>query len=366
MMRRNILLILLSLAGLPALLTAQDEYPVIVSPPQTTVTVFTNWQSIKITYTIAYLDGYEPRFEEFRPEAMSFGLELDPEKGLALVRLNKRRYKNENYEDLVYYLRHIGEKKGEMIIPEQIFRYVRKEPGQSLEGLVVQETKSPAGVIRYDSVLTKNADDIMDTVDFGSFKRQQQLWFGASAATLLLAGLMLVLVFRRPVVSKKVLLKMHDKSLAVTQEALKEERLLPQEALKQFIASLKERQELVIKMTKIAGKEPGGLVKRQEIVTLANAIRRLLSAYLVEILDSDTPAEIYLNATLTTDLDDQTKQSLVTLADKLTRLDKVLYGQIEGKPLLAELGDCLKVGRDLELANSFWRRWLARCKNVWS
>src|SRR3989338_7436682 len=88
---------------------ARVENPVIVDQPLVLITVFTNWQEIQLTYTIRWLDGYEPLFDEAKPENMSFGeFELDPIRGHKLERRNRRKYKKENYEDLVYYLRYIN------------------------------------------------------------------------------------------------------------------------------------------------------------------------------------------------------------------------------------------------------------------
>src|SRR3989338_772061 len=107
MRKRQIFMLLIAIwlaIIIPAM--GQEEMPVIVDPPRVSMTVFTNWQEIKLTYTIRWLDGYELLYEMSEPENMSFGeFELDPIKGHELERQNRRRYKKENYEDLVYYLR---------------------------------------------------------------------------------------------------------------------------------------------------------------------------------------------------------------------------------------------------------------------
>ncbi|MBI2669930.1 MAG: hypothetical protein HYX20_02215 [Candidatus Yanofskybacteria bacterium] len=181
---------------------AQEEMPVIIDQPISNRTVFTNWEEIKLTYTVRWLDGYKPLFEMAEPEDMSFGdhFELDPVKGRKLIKINERKYKKENYADLVYYLRYIDEKKGEVEISEQTFHYIKQEPGRSDEGAEAKEVKAPGIILRYDSVLTKGADDIMDRVDFGSFRGQENLWKGLIGGLALLTSMILFWLFRKPAI----------------------------------------------------------------------------------------------------------------------------------------------------------------------
>ncbi len=365
-MRKRFCLALLAvfLAYLPERVLAQDEYPVIVSAPQVSVSVFTNWQLIKLTYTIGYLDGYQPNFEEARPENMSFGLEIDQEKGSQLLRLNKRRYKNENYEDLVYYVRHIGEKKGEITIPEQIFRYIKEEPGQSAEGQLVHEAKAPATVLRYDSVLTKEANDIMDVIDFGSFQKQEKIWRVAYLGLVVLSGLVIFFIFYRPAVARKMTVRPKNTSGKVLESNPEKlsALLLPKQALQKFIQDFQSRQTLVVSLPAIST-EIRPTLDQEERARLANGLKELLGIYIPTILDSDTPEEISLKIKDVPD-DHRYKNPLVALGKQLVYLDGLFYGQKAVQNLSADLRDALLACRDLARADAWWPKVKVWVKNI--
>ena len=361
----SLALLAIFLACLPLNLLAQDEYPVIVSFPQLSVSVFTNWQLVKLTYTVGYLDGYRVNFEEARPENMMFGLEIDQEKGSKLIRLNKRKYKKENYEDLVYYVRHIGEKKGEVTIPEQTFRYIKEEPGRSSEGQLVHEAKAPAAVLRYDSTLTKNADDIMDVVDFGSFQKQEKIWKGLAMGAVALSMLSVFLIFYWPA----VIIRIRKKSKVLIEESKEQAKqadtsiLTPQEAVKEFKKDLQIRQNSFRNLANIST-DICIVLDREERVRLANDLKGLLQVYWPAILASDTPHEIELKVENISTAD-RNKKSLVNLAKQLVYLDNLLYGQKALQDLSADLRDALLVCRDLERADSWWELLKFRARNFW-
>ncbi len=365
-MRKIFSLALLSvfLAYLPFNLFGQDELPVIVNLPQVSVTVFTNYQLIKLTYTIGYLDGYQPRFEEAEPANMSFGLAIDQEKGSRLIRLNKRRYKNENYEDLVYYLRHIGEKKEEITIPEQTFRYIKEEPGRPLEGQVVHEVKAPETIVRYDSVLTEKADDIIDVIDFGSFQREEKIWKGLSVSLMFFGVLAAALVWYWPAIKRRSSWPIQKTAEQSAGAAIIKEQLTSQEMLQQFIYQLQERKTIWEKLAFVSP-EIRQVVDHEERARLANGLKKLLQAYDPAILDSDTPAEIELKTTAIIPYDDDRQNSLIALASQLVYHDAVLFGKkpAQKRDLTADLRDVLLACDDLRRADSWWqwkiwRQWL--------
>jgi hypothetical protein len=88
------------------------------------------------------------------------------------------KFYKENHLLLTYYLRHVGPVKGEIIIPQQKFFYVRLIPGQrGLDGLVAEDpAESEAIYLRYDSTLTEDANDIKDRIYFGSYLAQSRWW----------------------------------------------------------------------------------------------------------------------------------------------------------------------------------------------
>lgn len=344
-----------------SVLGAQDEYPVIVSPPRSSVTVFTNYELIELTYTIGYLDGYRPLFEEAGPEKMSFGFEIDSIQGSQLVRRQKRKYKNENYEDLVYYLRHIGEKKGEILIPEQIFRYVKETPGQTLVNKEVYEVKAPALTLRYDSVLTKNADDIIDLVDFGNFKEAEYGWKAAMVVLDVLGGAAIFLLFYRPVKNRISVSPLKNKKgsrkLSGTTESA--ERLTPKEALASFLGKTQ------IIFTAYASYQSKTMIGRQARIQLANALRQLLTAYAPDILCSDTPREIHTKIIkMEGAAGTGAKNLLVSLASELVALDSAFYGQTAPRSVSEDARVLLRLGNDLKISGSFWRRTAAKLKNI--
>ena len=363
-MRKVFSLALLSvfLACLPNNLSAQDEFPVVVISAQSEVTVFTNYQMIRLTYTVGYLDGYLVRFEEAEPANMSFGLAIDQEKGARLIRLNKRRYKNENYEDLVYYLRHIGEKKGEITIPEQVFRYIKEEPGRLLEGQIVREIKSPEMVIRYGSVLTEKADDIMDVIDFGSFQKQEKIWKGLSIGWMVLTVLGIALIWYWPVLKQKTDVRTLRTAEESADTLITERQLVPEEVLGQFIDQLQEK-KLVLGGLISIDSDLGAVIDHEERAKLANGLKNLLRTYDLAILDSDTPAEIELKIMGIAPYEKRQK-SLATLASQLVYHDGVLFGKKPAQNLSADLRDTLLACQDLQRADSWWQweMWRERLK----
>ncbi len=168
----------------------------IVDGPRISRTAFTNWESIELAYTVRWLDGYEPVKDDLKPEAMNFGiLELDPEFSEESDIRNERKFENENFFDIVYHLRYMGEKKGEIIVPGQRFPYRSIEAGS-------QEVKyfpTPEFKLAYNTVLTSDAEDIKEEFDPGSYQRTAMFW-KMSAALVVLLGIAggFLLVFFRP------------------------------------------------------------------------------------------------------------------------------------------------------------------------
>ncbi|MBI2063074.1 MAG: hypothetical protein HYT61_02425 [Candidatus Yanofskybacteria bacterium] len=267
-------------------LLAQEEMPVIIDPPRVSMTAFTNWQEIQLIYTVRWLDGYRPLFDLAKPENMSFSpFELDPAKGYNLELRNQRKYKKENYVDLIYYLRHIGEKKGEMIIPEQTFFYVKEEAGKTLENLETKEFKTPGVKLRYDSVLIKDANDIMDQIDFGSFKRQENIFKGLMGGLAFMFSTVLFLLFRKPIVYAARKTGISKTAHLGVEIAAHEERLVPKEALKQF-CNILDRLLVYVKTDSSSDKT------EEAIGHLYNELRRLLLSSIPDLSEADTTKEV--------------------------------------------------------------------------
>ena len=182
----------------PARLSGQEVFvPLRVEGPRISRTAFTNWESIELAYTVGWMDGYEPILAELKPEAMSFGiLELDPAWAEETDIKNERKFEKENYFDITYHLRYMGEKKGEVVVAGPKFAYRDLLASNStVQYFPTQEFK-----LVYDTVLTSDAEDIKEEFDLGSYQTAAMLW-KVSAVVVILAGVIgtFVLVFFRPV-----------------------------------------------------------------------------------------------------------------------------------------------------------------------
>lgn len=320
-MRRKPLILLCMLFA--RALIAQEEMPVIVDPPRVSMTVFTNWQEIQLTYTIRWLDGYEPLFDEAKPENMSFGeFELDPIKGQKLIKINERKYKKENYADLVYYLRYIGEKKGDITIPEQEFRYTKEGAGKSIESLEVYEVKAPGITLRYDSVLTKDADDIMDRVDFGSFRGQKNLFKGLIVGIALIFSMVIFLLFRKPAIyaAKKT---SETKAVSAGQTIdEQEERLAPKYA-RIFLGNKLVRLQMGLVDNPDDQKFHDAARK-----TICNELRRFFLLYVPDLAEGEFSCED-IRTKISRIPEKRKKELLIVLTNQLEYHENFLY---HGKP----------------------------------
>ncbi len=305
-----------------ALLAQEEELPFFVDPPKVSITAITTWQEITLTYTLHWLDGYRPQFDDAKPENMSFSpFELDPARGYKLEKQNQHKYKNENYVDLVYHLRLLNEKKGETPIPEQVFKYIKEGPGGSVENSEVKDFKVPvipAIGPRYDSLLTKGADDIMDNIDFGSFKKQEQTWKGLAIIPLVLFGISTLILFRRRkvLVSRKKV-KMSGKTLKQTGENY-QERHSPKEALKLFNKNLGQ----LLTNTLLV---PNPAPPLELLTKLHEELRQLLVSYVPGVLDSDTPRQI--GSKIAKIESGDLRDNLRVLNDCLVGYDDLLYAE---------------------------------------
>ncbi len=202
-MRRLFLRLLLAsaLAALPKTTFGQEVSPLIVEGPRISKTVFTNWQNIELTYIVRYMKGYEPLLDDMKPRNMFFGpLELDPEFADNLDIRNKRSSGGESYFDVVYHLRYIKEKKEELEIPGQKFSYIQLQAGKEITELSAEHFETQKFLLAYKTVLTSNADDIKDPIDFGSFSGPAWRWKVASGGVLVFGLIFSLLIFRKPVV----------------------------------------------------------------------------------------------------------------------------------------------------------------------
>ncbi len=202
-MRRFLVRLLLAsaLAALPKLTFGQEVAAFIVEGPRISRTAFTNWENIELTYIVRYMKGYEPLLDDMKPRNMVFGpLELDPEFADNIDVRNKRSSGNESYFDVVYHLRYIKEKKEELEIPGQKFSYIELQAGKERTELPAKHFETQKFLLAYRTVLTRDADDIKDPIDFGSFSGPALRWKVASGVVLFFGLIFSLLIFRKPVV----------------------------------------------------------------------------------------------------------------------------------------------------------------------
>ncbi|MDP3731144.1 MAG: hypothetical protein Q8R34_01470 [bacterium] len=292
-MRRCFYLALLAvfLACLPRAGLAQEPSPMIVDQPRLSKTVFTNWDPIEVIFTVRYLDGYEPDME--RIKSLSFPpFELDSEVKENPKIVRKQKYREENYFDIVYSLRMIAEKKGEVVLPAQKFYYIKLEPGKPREELEVKEFETKEVQLRYDHVLTSKADDIIDRIDFGDFGWQAWFWKGLALAGFILSALLCWVIALRyhPVLKNK------KESLAESSENVgpvsSEQVLTSKEARKSLLKALDALE--------IDEEEFKSLIKidspkrRQKEADLCNALRTFLLSHVDILTNADTAKEMLL------------------------------------------------------------------------
>ncbi|OGN03840.1 MAG: hypothetical protein A2655_01090 [Candidatus Yanofskybacteria bacterium RIFCSPHIGHO2_01_FULL_43_42] len=182
----------------PARLSGQEVFlPFMVEGPRLSKTEFTNWVEIEATYTVRWMDGYEPVQEDLKPRSMNFGiLELDPAWAEEADIKNERKFEKENFFDITYHLRYMGEKKGEIIVLGQKFAYKDLLAKDS----TAQYFTTQEFALAYNTVLTKDADDIKEEFDLGSYQKPAMLW-RVSGGLIILIGIIgsFALVFFRPV-----------------------------------------------------------------------------------------------------------------------------------------------------------------------
>lgn len=193
----SILFLILAIFA-PARLSGQEVFvPLMVEGPRISRTAFTNWELIELTYTVRWMDGYQPMRDQIEPQDMNFGiLELDPEFAEKADIKNERKFEKENYFDITYHLRYMGEKKGEIVVPGQKFAYRDLMASESaVQYFPTQEFK-----LAYRTVLTSDAEEIKEEFDLGSYQTKAMFW-KVSAGITVLFGIIgsFVLVFFKPV-----------------------------------------------------------------------------------------------------------------------------------------------------------------------
>jgi len=190
--------LLVAVVLIPVKSSQETVMPVIVSGPVFSATEFTNWEVIDLTYTFRYMDGYEPVWNELMPHEMNFGvLELDPQFSEKLDTRNKgRRFQKENYFDIVYHLRYMDANKDELIIPSQRFAYRKVQAGDDK----VEYFTTKEFILAYRTVLTSDADDIIEHYDQGSFQKLATTWKTVTLVVIPVLALgSLLLIFWTPV-----------------------------------------------------------------------------------------------------------------------------------------------------------------------
>ncbi len=240
--------------------SAQDDFKrgLIVDEPQLSRSTFTNWDDIRITYPVRYLDGYEPQYDK-GPSAASFA----PFELLGEPEYQKtHKVGRENYEEWTYHLRYAGKEKEEMEVPEQTFYYLKLQASKDKKDLELRSFKSPVFKLKYVSVLTKEADDIKDPIDLGSYQsRSYRLIALSILGFLCTASAVIVLGFRKPIV-------------AVAEHQGRLERVRSRGASrKEFLAAISSGTPL-------------------NVARFHQALRRLIQAYSPDVLNSDTARDI--------------------------------------------------------------------------
>lgn len=322
-MRKCFYLALLAifLAYLPSDLSAQEPSPLVVDQPRLSKTVFINWEPIEVIFTVRYMDGYEP--DENRIKNLSFSpfeLDLEVDENPRIVR--RQKYRQENYFDVVYSLRLIGEKKGEVVLPAQKFAYVKLETGKPREEWEVKEFETKAIKLRYDNVLTSEADDIIDRIDFGDFGWRVWFWKGLALAGFVFSVLVCwaVAIRYQPVWKNKK--ESPDSSL-------------PSGSPLEPILTAKEAREKLLKTLaglEVAGEEFENLrrnpAKRHEMeAVLCNVLREFLLSHLSILNSSDTVREMAIKIIKLKPTFSQL--TFLFLANRMASYEKSLYSGSE-------------------------------------
>ncbi len=320
-MRKCFYLALLAvfLACLPRGLLAQEPSPMVVDPPRLSKTVFTNWEPVEVIFTVRYLDGYEPDYEQLKN--LSFApFELEEQNGDNPKIVRRQKYKAENYFDAVYSLRLIGEKKGEVVLPAQKFFYIKLEPGKSREELEVKEFETEAIKLRYDSVLTAGADDIIDRIDFGDFSYQVYFWKGLALGGFLLSMTVCWWVIFRYQPKRKTQKESSGDSQSADLSGVEPLRLSPKEAEEKLIEVLAGLEVSEAEFDNLKRDQ----IKRHEVeANLCNVLRTFLLAHLSVLSSSDTAREMVLKiAKLKPNFRQAT---FLSLANRLVGYEKSLY-----------------------------------------
>lgn len=290
-----------------------EPMPFIVDDPFiVSRTAFVTGEEIEIVYPIRFLDGYEFLLEKASPDSMSFY----PFEIVDFRVEREHKQGSENYINLVYTLRHIGEKKGPIKIPAQLFYYVKKEPGKSTRDLEVRQFESKEIVLSYVSTLTEDADDIRDEIDFGQFKNKAYFFIAIAAA---IPGIFVFfaffILFRRPEVR------------VVVAGIEKEKKVSEAPPYLEIVAS---RRKALRELWKCLKKLEAGLhsldeekIKELELEVF-QSIRKLLVAYVPEANFSYTPND-FINKI--SSLEIRYRPFLLALSSKLEKYQVYVNSQ---------------------------------------
>ena len=361
-MRKCFFLALLAvfLACLPGNILAQDNSPLVVDQPRLSKMVFTNWEPIEVIFTVRYLDGYEPDYE--RIKNLSFSpFELDPETKENPRIIREQKYKAENYFDVVYSLRLIGEKKGEIVLPAQKFFYLKLEPGKPREELEVKEFETKEIKLRYNKVITSEANDIIDRIDFGDFRWQAWFWRGLALGGFALSTLFCwAVAFRYHPVRKS---KKESSSVIPGDHSSSAEPVLitAKESKKKLVEALNA---LEVSGEEFENLKQDSAKRRQKEADLCNALRMFLLSHVSILASADTTREMFIK--ISSLKRGFSKDYYFGLANLLRLCEKELYEETgflwkSESWLKDEISSLKKEIRNLNWPAIWWKEFQYRC-----
>ncbi|GEM_PF-4309690 len=354
------LIVVLVAVGLSPQIYGQEQLsPFEAGSPRIFRTAFTNWDRIDLIYTLRWADGYEPIYEDIKPDNMNFSpLELDEGFETGKPELsNRREYTREfkeHYVDVTYHLRYAGEKKGEITISPQIFRYRKIQAGKA--DFETLSFKTEKFTLKYDTTLTPDASDIKDMINFGSFSGLALLWHGGAVGTFLVLSLLAAfLIFRRPL-------------LVVDISDPKKKSAGPRNMPVDHLRELKKASQKLAKIC--SGKDLKSGDFYEGVVNLNSALRSVLQLYVPGVTWASTSPEIersisaisfpwlkYRLMELKSVMDDC--QNYLYKADRSGNKDP---GELR-LMVVAHLMYALRDSGQLKPANIAWQRRLSKFRN---
>jgi len=237
-------------------------------------------------------------------------LPVAPFEGVALE-VQKRQVGDEHIWDFVYKFRIINPVKASYILPTFSFYWLIRDVGQDIEESEVLQYETDPQLVRYVSTITEQAFlDVRDTIQLGDFTAQATFFrtiaWVVAPLPLLLWGIMLVRVARRPRPAPTVKQKLAD-------ELDQLDAQMPDEPRRS-----RARRHLRRQLRALGAMAPGenGRVLLDVERDLVISFREYLRAELPEVNPGDTPKDIkrYVETRLG---DSGRRDALLDLASRL-------------------------------------------------